>query len=172
MVLSKKNIATAAAAAGVLLTGGAGVAFAATNGSDGASGTASSAASYGQPGQGGQYGLQNGMGPGGNGGNCQDTVVTGDTRTKVEAAVKAEDSTISITQVRQDRDGSYDVIGTSGGSPVFYDVSEDLKTITKNTMTGGPIGAHGHGGPGGSDAQNGSSTSGSSSNPADANGSA
>ncbi len=79
-------------------------------------------------------------------GGSQDTAVTGSEADKVIAAVKAEDSAVTITTVRKDPDGSYDAIGTKAGSPVFYDVSADLKTVT--AATGGPGGGH-HGGPGG-----------------------
>lgn len=74
---------------------------------------------------------------GGKGGGSQDTVITGDTANSVGDAVKAQDADIVISEVRQDPDGSYDVIGTSGGTDVFYDVSEDLKTVTKSTGGGG-----------------------------------
>lgn len=83
-----------------------------------------------------------GGGKGGRGGS-QDTVVTGDEATKVTDAVKAKDSAIKVSEVRKDPDGSYDVIGTSGSEKVFYEVSKDLKTVTKKTMTGD------HGGRGG-----------------------
>ena len=41
-----------------------------------------------------------------------------------------------MESVRKDPDGSYDVLGTKDGSPVMFDVSADLKTITENTHTG------------------------------------
>ena len=55
--------------------------------------------------------------------------------------------------MQKDPDGSYDALGTTDGSPVAYDVSADLGTVTERT---------GGGGPGGPD-------SGSSTNPSDAN---
>ena len=64
----------------------------------------------------------------------QDTAVTGDELAKVTAAMTAEDSSVTVTEVRKDPDGSYDVLGTKDGSPVFYDVSADLTTFTTNTM--------------------------------------
>jgi len=82
-----------------------------------------------------------GAGPGAS----QDTAVTGSEADKVIAAVKAEDSSASITTVRKDPDGSYDAIGTKAGSPVFYDVSKDLKTVTASAGRAGG----GHGGPSG-----------------------
>ena len=99
-------------------------------------------------------------------GGSADAAVTGAEADKVIAAVKAKDSAATITSVRKDPDGSYDALGTKAGAPVFFDVSADLKTVTANT--GGPGG--GHGGPGGPGAGTGSQ-SGTSTNPADANGS-
>lgn len=223
MALSRKNLTAVAAAAGILVAGGATVAYAA----NGSSGTAAgvTANGYGQAGQQGGpggshtavtgdelakvkaavtakdsavtvtsvqkdadgsydvFGTKSGSnvmldvskdlatittrtgGPGGGGGS-NDTPVTGTTKTNIEAAVKAKDSAITITEVRMDPDGSYDVLGTSGGSPVFYNVSKDLKTIEKNTMQGGP------GGHGGQPGQNGSGSGSTSTNPTDANGAA
>ena len=64
----------------------------------------------------------------------QDTAVTGDELAKVTAAMAAQDSSVTVTEVRKDPDGTYDVLGTKDGSPVFYDVSADLSTFTENTM--------------------------------------
>ena len=61
------------------------------------------------------------------------TPVTGDELAKVSAAVKAQDSTVTVTTVQKDPDGSYDVDGTKAGAPVRFDVSADLKTITPRT---------------------------------------
>ncbi len=116
-------------------------------------------------GPGGRHG-----GPGGPGGS-QDAAVTGSEADKVIAAVKAKDSAVTITTVRKDPDGSYDALGTKAGSPVFFDVSADLKTIT--AATGGPGGGHAGGpaAPGGAGTLPGGSGSGSttSTNPSDAN---
>src|SRR3954447_25699782 len=82
-------------------------------------------------------------------GGSADTAVTGDELAKVTVAVKAKDSTITVTSVRKDPDGSYDVLGTKAGANVMYDVSADLATVTQNaggghgasqpsTSTGGP----------------------------------
>ena len=90
-------------------------------------------------------GPQGGMGAPGGHGASQDTPVTGDEAVKVSAAVTAKDSSVTVESVRKDPDGSYDVLGTKAGAPVFFDVSADLATITENT--GGPRG--GMGGPGG-----------------------
>jgi hypothetical protein len=112
-------------------------------------------------------------GPGGHGGpgggGPQDTAVTGSEADKVIAAVKAEDSSATITTVRKDPDGSYDALGTKAGSPVFFEVSADLKTVT--ARTGGPGGPGGHGGPDGATGSlpGGSSTGTTSSGPTDAN---
>ncbi len=70
-------------------------------------------------------------------GGSNDTAVTGDELAKVTAAVTAKDSSITVTSVRKDPDGSYDVVGTKSGATVMYDVSADLKTFTQNTRAGG-----------------------------------
>jgi hypothetical protein len=69
-----------------------------------------------------------------------DTPVTGTALTNVTAAVKAKDSTVTVTSVRVDPDGSYDVFGTKAGANVMLEVSKDLKTITTNTHAGGQPG--------------------------------
>jgi len=71
-----------------------------------------------------------------------DTPVTGDELAKVTAAVTAKDSSVTVTSVQKDPDGSYDVFGTKAGALVMFDVSADLATITSNTNGGG----HGPGG--------------------------
>jgi hypothetical protein len=63
-------------------------------------------------------------------GASKDTPVTGDEATKASAAVTAKDSAVTVTEVRKDADGSYDVVGTKDGTKVFYEVSADLKTVT------------------------------------------
>ena len=73
-----------------------------------------------------------------------DTSVTGTELASVTAAVKAKDSTVTVTSVRKDPDGSYDVFGTKSGATVMLEVSKDLKTIT--TDTGGHRGGGRHGG--------------------------
>ena len=67
---------------------------------------------------------------GSNGRGSDDAAVTGDELAKVKAAMTAEDSAVTVTEVRKDPDGSYDVLGTKAGAQVFYDVSADLKTFT------------------------------------------
>ncbi|MFN8099377.1 MAG: hypothetical protein U0Q21_13955 [Dermatophilaceae bacterium] len=152
MAISKIGIAAASiAAAGAVIAGGAAIATAADNTTPSATSTSSSgsAANNGGSAANGAQGQQapgQGQGRGGMGGG-QDTVVTGSEADKVIAAVKAKDSTATITTVQKDADGSYDAIGTKSGSPVRFDVSADLKTITE-----GGMGGHGGGmgGPGGS----------------------
>src|SRR5215204_5422721 len=73
-----------------------------------------------------------GHGGGGRGGSV-DTPVTGAELAKVTAAVKAKDSAVTVTSVRKDPDGSYDVFATKSGAQLMYDVSADLKTITQDT---------------------------------------
>jgi hypothetical protein len=128
-------VAAGAAAAGVLVVGGSALADAATGSSP--SGTSSPGAEgYGAPGYGG--------GGGGARGGSPDTPVTGDELAKVKAAVTAKDSTVTVTSVQKDPDGSYDVFGTKSGTQVMFEVSKDLKTITQ--------GAAGRGGRGGGSA--------------------
>lgn len=115
----KANVAAATIAAAVLVGGGAYVANAADEGNGSGTGAAWRGSGTGGPG----------------GGASQDTPVTSATKTKVIAAVTASDPSVTITEVRQDPDGSYDALGTAkGGAPVFYDVSKDLGTVTQNTM--------------------------------------
>ena len=97
--------------------------------------------------------------------------VTGTELSKVTAAVKAKDSAVTVTSVRKDEDGSYDVFGTRAGAQVMLEVSKDLKTIT--ARTGGPGGGHGHGPDGdGPGAPGGSTGSGTESNGTQSNGTA
>lgn len=91
-------------------------------------------------------------GPGGPG-KFADTPVTGAEAAKVTAAVKAKDYAVTVTTVRKDPDGSYDVLGTKAAANVFYDVSKDLSTITLHT--GGPGDHGGPGAPGGPAGANG-----------------
>ena len=72
-----------------------------------------------------------------------DTAITGTELANVTAAVKAKDSTVTVTSARKDADGSYDVFGTKAGANVRFEVSKDLKTITAG---GGGGGHHGGGG--------------------------
>jgi hypothetical protein len=108
--LKKVGLAVAGtAAAGLVILGGATVADAATK----TSATSSTPSGYGRPGA------------------SNDTPVTGDELAKVTAAVKAKDSAVTVTNVRKDPDGSYDVFATKAGSNLMYEVSADLKTITE-----------------------------------------
>jgi hypothetical protein len=49
--------------------------------------------------------------------------------------VVAKDSAVTVTVVRKDPDGSYDVVGTMAGATVTFDVSADLASITQNTKS-------------------------------------
>jgi len=92
----------------------------------------------------GYYSATNGpQGGPGQGRGSNDTPVTGSELTNVKDAVKAKDSAVTVTSVRKDPDGSYDVFGTKSGSPVMLEVSKDLKTITVNTH--GPGNGRGEG---------------------------
>jgi hypothetical protein len=126
-------VAVAALTIGAGVAGGAAIA-------DAASTKSGTQAGYGGPGGGPGYGH--------GGAPHQHTTVTGTTLTKVKAAVKAKDSSVTVHQVLKDPDGSYDVFGTKAGKPVMLEVSKDLATVTERT--GGPGGAGGRGGPGGS----------------------
>ncbi len=134
MSLKKIGIGAALAASAVaIVIGGSALANADTPSTTGAS---PSSSGYGAPGA-----------SDGRGGGSPDTAVTGIELTKVTAAMKANDPAVTVTAVRKDADGSYDVLGTKAGAPVRYDVSADLATFTAHT--GGPGGGRGHGGPGG-----------------------
>ncbi|MBU2667979.1 hypothetical protein KOI35_31155 [Actinoplanes bogorensis] len=115
--------AAGAVAAGAFVLGGTAMADAAT-------GKASPGASAGATAEGGR-------------GGGSHTAVTGDELVKVTAAVQAKDSAVTVTSVRKDGDGSYDVFGTKAGAAIGYDVSADLKTLTERTGRGE---GKGHGG--------------------------
>lgn len=101
-------------------------------------GTSSGTATYAQGGA-----------PGGPGGGSADAVVSGAEATRVSDAVKAKDGSVTVSRVQKDPDGSYDVFGTSSGAPVMFEVSADLKTVTKGAGHGGPGGrGPGQGAPG------------------------
>lgn len=121
---------SAVAAAGLLALGGAAIANAATSPTPSPTTTSPSTSPS------GEAPSDTGQGGGCRGGGSQDKTVTGSEATKVSAAVTAKYSGVTVTTVRQDPDGSYDVLGTKAGSPVFYEVSKDLSTITERT--GGP----------------------------------
>ena len=106
MPTNKIGLAVAGAlAAGALLLGGTALANAASGTST--SSTSSSIADVGSA----------------------DTPVTGSEAAKAGAAVTAKDSAVTVTSVRKDPDGSYDVLGTKAGAQVMYNVSADLTTI-------------------------------------------
>ncbi|GAB94987.1 hypothetical protein BJY21_001731 [Kineosphaera limosa] len=154
-MLTKKNLAlgaTALAAAGAIVGGGAAISNASNQGSGGAG--------YGYGGPGG-YTATDGpgcqTGRGGDRGSHAHTEVTGAEATKVTEAVTAKDSTVTVESVRKDPDGSYDVLGTKDGQRVMVEVSADLATI--EVRTGGPGGPRGDGqGRGGDGGHRGNST--------------
>lgn len=132
--------AVSAAAAGLLIVGGTTIANAAD---DTTPTTTSSTATSGAPGSSSDAATK---GTSQTRGASQDTPVTGDEAAKVSKAVTDKDSTVTVSSVRKDPDGSYDVLGTKSGANVMFDVSADLATITENAGGGG--GGH-HGGMGG-----------------------
>ena len=81
--------------------------------------------------------------PGQPGGHAH-TPVTGDELAEVTAVVTAKDPDVTVTSVRKDPDGSYDVDGTKDGAPVRFDVSADLTTITASARGGHRGGGHAH----------------------------
>lgn len=129
--MNRKKIGLAAAsllAAGAIVGGGSALTNAAQNATPSPSTSASSGATQGQGGGQGQ-GVQ----------QHQHTTVTGSEAQKVIDAVKAKDSSVTISTVEKDPDGTYDAHGTkSDGTQVMFDVSADLKTVSA-----------GRGGPGG-----------------------
>ncbi|MEZ5194199.1 MAG: hypothetical protein R2734_18110 [Nocardioides sp.] len=139
MPVTKSHLASLAVATTALLGGGVAVATAATGDQPASSSAATSGPTSGSAGATGPQGTAPGT--------SSDTAVSGAQKTKVVDAVEAAHDGVTVTDVRQDPDGSYDALGTDAdGHPVFYDVSTDLATITEHT--GGP-GGHG-GGPGSS----------------------
>ncbi len=134
MDAKKVGIAVAAAVTlGAGVIGGAAIAAASSGGSTETSGRMG-------------YGAPPGEGPGrGFGAPHQHTKVTGDELAEVTAAVKKKDSAVTVTQVMQDPDGSYDVFGKKDGQPVMLEVSKDLATVTERTA--GPAGAEASAGP-------------------------
>ena len=56
--------------------------------------------------------------------SSQDAAVTGTELANVKAAVKAKDSAVTVSEVRKDPDGSYDVFGTKAGNRVMLEVSK------------------------------------------------
>lgn len=76
------------------------------------------------------------------------TAASADETQKVTDAVKAKDSTVTVTTVQKDEDGSFDADGTKAdGTKVRYDVSADYATVTEGGGRGG------HGGPNGGGSQ-------------------
>src|SRR6478735_4119123 len=138
MDAKKLGIAVAAAVTlGAGVVGGAAIAAASSGGSTGTTGRMG-------------YGAPPGEGSGrGFGAPHQHTSVTGDELAKVTAAVTKKDSGVTVKQVLQDPDGSYDVFGTKGGEPVMLEVSKDLATVTERAGGPGGPGRGGDGGPGG-----------------------
>ncbi len=141
--------AGAVATLGIAIIGGTAIADAASSdGSSNGSSNGPASAAYGVPGP-------DGEGSGGRGGPGHDhTPVTGAELTKVTGAVEAEDPDVTVQNVQQDPDGSYDVFGTKAGSPVMLEVSADLETVTENTGAPGRGGFGDHdrdGGPGSDD---------------------
>ncbi len=136
----KKKARTAAglALAGALVAGGAYTAINAYAESPSASPSASSTPSQGANGN----GAGNGQGEKGQRQSHQHTAATADETTKVTAAVKAKDSSASVTKVEKDPDGSFDVTATKDGNQVRYEVSADYKTVTEGR---GGRGGHGAG---------------------------
>lgn len=111
-----------------------------------------------------------GRGMGGHGGRGHEmgTPVDAATLTKLQAAVSAKDSAVTLHMGMKAADGSYRAMGTKADARVMVEISADLKTVTVGTAgrgTGGPgMGRGGHhggmrdGGQGGSQAPTSSPT--------------
>ena len=139
MPIKKSNAAAVLVASAALVGGGVAIASASSDDTSGT--TVPSAGATDKS----SYGAREGRGGG------VHTEVTGAEKTKVVDAVQAAHDGVTITDVRQDADGSYDALGTQeDGTPVKYDVSADLTTITEHTP-GDHRDHRGHGGPGGED---------------------
>ena len=77
---------------------------------------------------------------------ADEELLTGDTKTKVEAAVLAEYPGATIERTETDSDGVYEShVVTADGDHLIVQVGEDFAVT--GTDTRGP-GGHGHGGPG------------------------
>lgn len=139
MSLKKRALATAATvAASLAIVGGAAVANA-------ASGTPSPTPSAGSGAAASSNGTSN-EGQDQRPRAHQHAAVTGEEATKVGDAVKAKDAAVTVTKIKKDPDGSYDVDGTKDGQKIRYEVSADLATITQRTGRGGGNGARCDGG--------------------------
>lgn len=95
-------------------------------------------------------GQQGGLGLGGHGvrGPHQHSAASAAETAAVKNAVKAKDSSVTVTTVEKDADGSFDARGTKAGKPVHVDVSKDYQSVQVRTGFGGGHGHGGHGGPG------------------------
>lgn len=65
------------------------------------------------------------------------TAATAAEKAKVIAAVKAKDSSVTLTEVVKDPDGSFDARGTKAGQPIMFEVSADHQTVTTGPAGGG-----------------------------------
>lgn len=130
---SKQNLAvTAAALGGLLAVGGASYAFADGSTSPAPSPSASASA---------PAASTPGSAPDHRGHHRHHTPVSSTVEAAVKAAVSARYSGVTIHDVHQAPDGSYEAFGTKGdGTRVHYDVSSNYRTITVDTR--GP-GGHG-----------------------------
>jgi hypothetical protein len=96
---------------------------------------------------------ESGQGPQGNGNTdptkpmrSDETLLTGETKTKVTAAARAKEPTATIQRVETDSDGVYEAhMVRADGTPIIVQVGKDF-TVT-NVQVGGP-GGHGGGQPG------------------------
>lgn len=88
----------------------------------------------------------------------EEKLLTGTTRTKVLAAVKAKYPDATIQRVETDSDGVYEAHIVDDGKPLTVQVGKDFKiTGTETGPAGGPQDGHGgpgdHGGPRGEEGQ-------------------
>jgi hypothetical protein len=123
--------------------------------------SAASADSGDVTGRGGYGGVRGYGGPGAQGGDPSkpmrddEKLLTGSTRTKVLAAVKAKYPDAEVQRVETDSDGVYEAHILNDGTPLTVLVGKDFAvTGTESGPAGGP-GGHGHDGPGGSEQREG-----------------
>ncbi|WP_413249207.1 hypothetical protein [Sinomonas flava] len=85
----------------------------------------------------------------------QQAALSSDELAEVTAAVKSKDAGATIERSWKDSDGSFDVVATSNGTRVKYEVSADYATVTTDTGFGR---GHMHDGGGSGSSSNGASS--------------
>ena len=114
------------------------------------SSTSTTTNGYSQQGQQGQEGAQSGRGPG-NGATdpskpmrSDETLLTGDTATKVQAAALAKYPGATVQRVETDSDGLYEAhLALTDGSEIIVQVGSDFAVTGTQTMGAGGSGGRG-----------------------------